>query len=179
MFTSLSALSGKALLAWSTILLGIDLYLSPSMNLFMIMWVAIGIDFVTGITKAKLLKENRTSKGFRKTVVKISQYMIPVLVIGFVAMRLPEKAATVEGNPYFSKAFLLKANGWLMMFIIYIEITSIFENLYEIDKKTVIAKYIYKPALFLLKLGLEKNPVANAADKAQSNEVETPKETKL
>lgn len=170
MFTSLSALSGKAILAWSTILLGIDLVLSPSVNLFMIMWVAIGIDLITGITKAKLLKVARTSDGFRKTVIKVAQYVVPVLIIGFIAMRIPEQKAGVEGNPYFSKAFLLKATGWLMMFIIYIEVTSIFENLYEIDKKTVIAKFIYKPALTLLKFGIEKNPVNAAADKLQQEQ---------
>lgn len=171
MFTSLSALFSKATLIWSGILLGIDLFVSPSFSLFTIMWAAIGLDFVTGITRAKLLKIARTSEGFRKTVIKVMQYVIPVIVIGFVAMRMPDKIKPQEGNEYLSKAFLIKANGWLMMFIIYIEVTSIFENLYEIDKKTVIAKYIYKPALTLLKLGIEKNPVAAAADKVgQSDE---------
>lgn len=165
MFSSLSSFSAKAILAWSTILIGIDLYISPSMNIFLIMWVAIGIDFATGITKAKLLKVARTSEGFRKTVIKVAQYVTPVLVIGFVALRMPKEIDLVDGNPYFNKILLNKVNGWLMMFIIYIEVTSIFENLYEIDKKTVIAKFIYKPALTILKLGIEKNPVVQAADK--------------
>lgn len=160
MFTTasayLSAFATKANLLWAGILLGIDLFATPTFSLFGTMWIAIGIDFLTGIVKAKLKGVARTSSGFRKTITKVMQYVIPVLIMAFMAKRIPEH-----------KELLNRATGYLMMFIIYIEVTSIFENLYEIDQKTVIAKFIYKPALIILKLGIEKNAVVAAADKIQ------------
>lgn len=148
-------------LAWAGIIIGIEWFINPSFSLLGTMLAAIGLDFLTGIVKAKMKKVARTSAGYRKTVTKVMQYILPVLVIAFVAKRIPE-----------NKELLERINGWLMMFILYIEVTSIFENLYEIDQKTVIAKFVYKPALTILKLGIEKNPVVKAAEKAdQKKEV--------
>jgi hypothetical protein len=63
-----------------------------------------------------------------------------------------------------------------MLFIIYIEVTSIFENLYAIDNTSMISKYLYKPVLVILKFGIENNAVVKAADKIE-NTNEPPKNT--
>ena len=65
-----------------------------------------------------------------------------------------------------------------MYFILYIEITSILENLYKVDGTSSIAKYIYKPLLTILKFGLENNPILDAADKLKKEHKHEAKELK-
>lgn len=146
----------QAKLLWGVALLGIDLLVKPTFSLFTVVLIAICLDFATGLMKAAFKKEARTSQGYRKTVVKISQYMIPILLLYIAGKQIPEHAALLK-----------QASGYLMMFIIYIEATSVFENLYEIDKKTVVSKFLYRPALMILKFGIEKNAVVAAADKLE------------
>lgn len=145
-------------LLWAGILLGIDLLVAPSLSLFGVVLAVIFIDLITGVMKAKMKKQQRTSEGYRKTLVKLMQYAIPVFLLWMAGKYIPEYTNRLQ-----------IASGFVMMFIIYIEVTSIFENLYEIDSKSTIAKVLYKPALTILKFGLEKNPVAAAADKIEDD----------
>lgn len=149
-----STLFSTAKIFWGGTLLFIDVLIHPSFNMFFVVLGAILLDFITGIAKAKFNKVARTSEGYRRTVVKLMQYIVPILAIWIASKRVPGYEATLK-----------EIGGWLMLFITYIEVTSIFENLYEIDKKSVIGKYVYKPALKLLKFGIEHNPVTEAADK--------------
>ena len=146
---------------WGGILLFIDIMTLPTFKLFYVLVAAIGIDFVTGIIKAKMQKKARTSQGYRKTVVKLMQYIVPVLVIWMGSKNIPEYANTLK-----------EIGGWLMLFIIYIEFTSILENLYEIDQKSIIAKYVYRPGLKILKFGIENNQMVKAADELEKKQAE-------
>lgn len=157
-----TTLFSTAKLFWGGTLLFIDVMIHPSFNMFFVVMGAILLDFITGVAKAKFHKVARTSEGYRKTIVKMMQYIVPILVLWVASKRVPGYETTLK-----------EIGGWLMLFITYIEVTSIFENLYEIDKKSVIAKYVYKPALRLLKFGIENNPVTKAAeelDKKTKNE---------
>lgn len=146
---------------WGGVLLFIDILTIPTFKLFYVLVAAIAIDFVTGIIKAKMQAKARTSEGYRKTVVKLMQYIVPVLVIWMGSKNIPEYSQTLK-----------EIGGWLMMFIIYIEATSILENLYEVDQKSIIAKYVYKPGLKILKFGIENNQVAKAAEELEKKEAE-------
>lgn len=152
-----TTLFSTAKIFWGGTLLFIDVMIHPSFNMFFIVMGAIGLDFITGVAKAKFNKVARTSEGYRRTVVKLMQYIIPILVIWISSKRVPGYESTLK-----------EIGGWLMLFITYIEATSIFENLYDIDKKSVISKYVYKPALKLLKFGIENNPVTKAAEQLDS-----------
>ena len=143
----------NAKLIWASALLFIEFFTKPTFSVFGVVLAAIALDFLTGVAKAKFKKLARTSEGYRKTVVKLMQYMIPILILWGAGRYIPEY-----------KLRLQQASGWVMMFIIYIEVTSIFENLYEIDKKSMIGRYLYKYALVILKFGLENNAVKKAAD---------------
>jgi phage-related holin len=153
-----------AKLLWASTLLMFEFLVNPSFSVFGVMLAVIFIDLVTGVVKAKFKKVNRTSEGYRKTLVKLLQYLVPVLILWGAGKFIPEYAVRLK-----------QASGWVMMFIIYIEVTSIFENLYEIDKTSPISKYLYKNMLVILKFGLEKNAVQAAADKInQQKETEKP-----
>lgn len=148
-----------AKISWGGILLFVDLIINPTFSLFFIVLGAVILDFITGITKAKFKNVERTSEGFRKTVVKLMQYTIPIFVLWVGSKRVPGYEATLK-----------QICGWLMLFILYIEVTSIFENLYEIDKTSTISKFLYKPVLKILKFGIEHNPVVDAANKVDEKE---------
>lgn len=143
-------------LIWAGILLGIQVIVKPTFNFFFVVIIAIAIDFLTGIVKAKLKKQARTSTGYRKTVTKLLQYIVPIIALEIGAKNIPEKSKLLHD-----------CSGYLMYFILYIEFTSIIENLYEIDSKSLIARFLYKPLLTILKLGIEKNAVVQAAEKIE------------
>ena len=149
----------QAKIIWGFLLLGIDLLVIPSFNLLIAMMIVIGLDLVTGVAKAVFKKVARTSECYRETIKKLMQYLIPVLLLWIGGRFIPEH-----------KSMLQSASGYVMMFIIYIEATSIFENLYDIDSTSSIAKFFYKPALVILKFGIEKNAVVKAADKITEEE---------
>lgn len=158
--------SGSKLI-WALILLGINIILSPRATTIAIVFILIVMDFITGIIKAKLAGTARTSEGYRKTLKKIPGYiLIPIVLwLGgvYADTHVPKDS---DSHTMLEVAKILKeASGWVMLFIIYIETTSIFENLYEIDKKSPFNKYFIRPLLIFLKIGIEHNPLIEAADK--------------
>ena len=139
---------------WGGTLLFIDVLTAPSFRLIFFVIGAMIIDFITGVTKSKIKKVARTSEGYRKTVIKFLQYIVPMAVLWACSAVTEEYRQQIRG-----------INGFFMLFVIYIEVTSIFENLYEMDKGTPVAKNVYRWALKILKLGLENNAVKKTADK--------------
>ncbi|HAN37430.1 MAG TPA: hypothetical protein DCQ29_00890, partial [Chitinophagaceae bacterium] len=72
---------------------------------------------------------------------------------------------SAKENGYIDVQNVLKwLNDGLLIFIIYIEVTSIFENLYAIDSNSTFAKFFIKPILNLLTFQIKNNPVTKAAD---------------
>lgn len=141
-------------IVWAGILLGVEVILKPTLSLISVVFIAIAIDFLTGVVKAKFKKQARTSTGYRKTVTKLLQYIVPIIALEIGARNIPEIKNTLK-----------QFSGYLMYFVLYVEFTSIIENLYEIDSKSMIAKFLYRPLLTILKVGIEKNPVTEAANK--------------
>jgi len=121
---------------------------------FLLAAVFIGmiIDFITGVIKAKFKGQERTSEGYRRTVKKVTQYFT---AIG-LSLGIQYLVKTTVTN---SSADLQYISVFVCLFVLYIEITSILENLWEIDKTSTISKFLIKPLLIILKFGLENNPV--------------------
>jgi hypothetical protein len=115
-------------------LLFIKFSLLPDKILLFWMGVAIAIDFVTGFSKAVFLHQNRTSNGLRKTITKFLQYG-GGLAIGVILTQAAQQHK-VEGIEKLISYF----NDGLVMFIIYVEVTSILENLIAIDDKSPVSK---------------------------------------
>lgn len=183
MFNSLLFSSSKII--WAFILLGFDIIRTPRMSTIAVIFTLVVIDFITGIAKAKIQKIARTSEGYRKTIIKIMQYLIVPVVFWiasyYIKSHIPPDKETAESIQKLS-VLLEKIGGWLMLFIVYIEITSIFENIYEIDKKGMFSMLL-KPLLIILKFGIENNPISKLANKLTVETkdtkviVETPKTT--
>lgn len=151
-----------AKITWGAILLWFEFFTKPTFSLMGVVFAVIAIDLITGIVKSVFKKIARTSQGYRKTITKLMQYIIPVLILWGAGNYIPEYKLRLE-----------QASGFVMLFIIYIEVTSIFENLYEIDNKSPISRYLYKYALVVLKFGLEHNPVQQAAENIKVKVEET------
>lgn len=131
-------------------LLNIQFNFLPAVDLVVVMLALVIIDFVTGVIKAVIKGEARSSKGYRKTVVKTIQYGGSIacsMVISYLAKRTPEFSEITKYSNWVG-------NG-LLLFISLIELTSIFENMYAIDSKTPFSRYFISPLLRLLTLQLK------------------------
>jgi len=159
---------------WTPTLLFVEFILQPSFSLFGVVMACILIDFVTGFAKAKFNKQDRTSKAMRRTFIKLSQYMVPIFLLWGASLICHYQP---EYKTY--EKMLRTFCGFVMMFVIYIEVTSIFENLYEIDKTSPIARYLYKYALIILKVGLEHNAVKETADRLKHKQQNTASNLKI
>lgn len=151
-------------------LLNVRFNFLPSVDLFVIMLMLTIIDFATGVLKAIIKKEARTSEGYRKTIVKVFQYGGAIAVsmtITYLAKTNPEFVQLGKYSSYIG-------NG-LLLFIIFIELTSILENLYEVDKKSVASRYIIYPAvcLFTLKLNNIRNLFLNQDNEKKADNEES------
>lgn len=135
-------------LCWSLVLLGIDFIIHPTLDILYFVLLGIAIDFFTGVIKSKIKKIPITSDGYRRTLIKMIQYLTPIIGLACAAKAIPE---------YNNR--LMMACGFTMMFVIYVEITSIFENLYDIDSTSSMSKYFFKPILSILKFGIRNNPL--------------------
>lgn len=155
-------------LLWSGILLGIEFLAKPKVGLIAVVVALVFVDLVTGITKAKMKGIARTSEGYRKTIIKLMQYTFAILIFvggAFYFEKSIPQTDSFHTSDFGKVAGILKnVSSYIMLFIIYIETSSIFENLYEIDNKTPFSKYFIKPILRLLKFGLDNNPIKNASD---------------
>lgn len=129
----------------------------PPVALLAVMIVMIAIDFVTGVAKAYLNGDARTSSGFRKTVIKFLQYFgsLSVSIVFSFAANYSDKPDIVS--------IAGKISSGLVWFIIYIEVTSICENLVAVDDKSAFANYIVKPIHKLLTFQIRNNPAVKAA----------------
>lgn len=141
----------------AAVLMFIKFQFFPSTSLLFWMAVAICLDFFTGVAKAASKGEARTSEGYRKTIVKAFQYL------GALAAGVILANAGIGTNNEHVQSLLLFVNDGLCVFIIFIEITSVFENLVELDKHSMMSKYFFTPALRLLTFQIKNNPVAKSA----------------
>ncbi|QJB39720.1 phage holin family protein [Chitinophaga oryzae] len=133
------------LLMASGVLAGFKFSFIPSVNLLGWVFLAMVLDLVTGVIKAIVLKEARTSSGYRKTVVKFTQYAGAILV------------GIIMGNSLSHDDVVQYVNDGLLVLLIYIETTSIFENLYAIDNSSPFSRYFIAPMLKLLTLAIQKS----------------------
>lgn len=131
---------------------------APELNLYLLLALMVVVDYGTGVYKAKIQGKARTSHGFRKTVSKFMQYA-GAIICSVVLSKVAE-----QSNSELAGAILPFMTPGLTSFIIYIEVTSVFENLYAIDSKSKIAVWFYKPALSLLTFQLKNNPVIKQAE---------------
>ncbi|MFT3912231.1 MAG: phage holin family protein [Ferruginibacter sp.] len=145
----------KLLLAFTFTLLNINFGFLPQPDLLLIMGISMIIDFATGYSKAIMLKEKRTSSGLRKTIIKFIQYG-GALVIGMLLSYLSQNVQATKSWTVLSK-YTNWFNSGLLIFIIFIEIVSILENMLAIDSTSPFSRYIIKPLLKVLTLQLKAN----------------------
>ena len=135
----------------------------PDHHVLLIMIGAISLDLITGVLKAKVSGQKRTSAGFRRSIRKISQYS-SCTIGGFILINL---ASITKGSADIANATLI-GNG-LVVAIIYIEVTSIFENAYAINPGSKLARYFIRHALNILTFQFKNNPATKTTDNEKNN----------
>lgn len=138
-------------------LLFIKLNFLPNVTLLGWVFFAVLIDFITGVLKAKLTKQVVNSQGFRQTAIKSLQYI--GLIVGGI----------IIGNSFEKQSDIVSwVNDGLLMFILYVEVYSIFENLYAMNPNSKIAQRVFAPAMRILIIGISKNSLEKTADDAEA-----------
>lgn len=155
-------------LLWTT--LNVKFQFLPSGSLILVMGLGIVLDFLTGIIKSVVLKEARTSQGYRKTIVKFTQYGGSVLV-GMLLKYIGSKNSDMANISVYADYL----TDGLVIFIIFVEITSVMENIYAIDKETPFSKYLVGPLLKILTFQIKNNPVTRLEVPGQNQQNEDPK----
>ena len=117
----------------------------PSPYLLLGIFFLVGLDFLTGILKAIVLNQPRTSKGYRETISKFIQYVGGIILSIFLSALIKNVPELVQLD-FFSKYI----NNVILFFIIFIEMCSVLENLTAIDNKSLISKYCFQPLKNLL-----------------------------
>jgi phage-related holin len=153
--------------------IGFNLFFTPKITAVLVVFGLVIFDFVTGVIKAKIKGNARTSEGYRKTLKKIPGYIIIPVVLWLAGVLCktyiqPDASTDSETIARISK-ILKSASGWVLIFIVFIETKSIFENLYEIDKTSPFNRFFIKPILTILSFGIENNPLKTAADKLRKD----------
>lgn len=122
----------------------------PKPMLLVFLFGAMIVDFITGLVKSWRKGESTTSNGFRRTVTKMCTYMGAIVGVWLLANLMN---ATVAEFDY--TVFVNSSIG----FLTFIEIYSIFENIYEIDPGSLLSKKFISPILRFLKGKLKDNPI--------------------
>jgi phage-related holin len=139
-------------------LLFIKLTVFPAADLLMWMGIAILLDFITGVLKAVVLKQARTSSGYRRTITKFLQYG------GALAVGLIISNGAKENNLTSVLPIVKFFNDALVVFILYIELTSVLENISAVDDKSLFSKYFIQPMLKLLTFQIKRNPLVRESE---------------
>jgi phage-related holin len=138
--------------------------LLPQFSLLVWVLILMVADLVTGILKAKLLRETITSEKARRTIIKFLQYFGS---IGLVVVMINQN----HQNEVFVKVMNWAKDG-VTILIIYIELLSVFENLYQMDKSSRISTYFIRPIYWLLSLAIKDNPLKKAESQAKKEQDE-------
>ncbi len=121
----------------------------PDPLLLVLVAICMVVDLITGIFHAKARKEQITSYGYRRTIAKFIQYG-GALMIGIMLTTMADRTE-LKGleslMPYLSDG--------MAIFIIYIELISILENLEGIDKKSQISK-VFRALRYVLTFEITK-----------------------
>lgn len=138
--------------------LNIPLRMLPTGTLIVIIAILMVIDLITGIAKAVIQGKARTSSGFKKTVIKFTQYFGAItisVILKYLIFLKPEYIRRLYPDLIDKAQYIDWIGDGLLIFITFIEMVSILENIHEIDEKSKFSRYCVKPLLFLLTIRLD------------------------
>lgn len=111
----------------------------PPASLLIWLGLAMALDLITGVAKAVRNNVPRTSTGFRKTVVKFIQYG-GAIAIGIILANVSEFRKD-DSSEWIYKYF----SNTMLLFMIYIEIKSVFENLIDVSPDSDFTRFFLRP----------------------------------
>lgn len=159
--------------------LNIPIDFLPKVSLLVMMFLAMTIDFITGIAKAYVLRQKITSKALRRTIIKFCQYGGAIL-IGLGISYMSKEVEAFNNSWKYAPKFMSYFNNTLLLFIITIEVRSIVENLNAMDRNSRFAKGFLYPALRILDIQIKNRSIAKLTIETdeEDEEIEV-KQTKI
>lgn len=131
----------KSLLA-AIVVGGIEVLFLPNPQLIFYLLGAMVVDLLTGLLKSWDSGVATTSTGFRKTVIKLGVYSCVILATWLLANLLSSIYGKLDYAPMVNM---------VIGFLSFIELYSVFENIYAMAPNSALSRYIAKPFLKFLK----------------------------
>lgn len=123
-----------------------------------LLFAAIMADLFTGLLKSWKLGIKTNSQGLKRTAIKIGMYAAIMIAVWLLANIMDDISPITV-----SYGFMVTLT---VGFLTFIEIYSIFENIYEADKESFLSVYLIGPALKWMKGTAEEyNPFKRLGDK--------------
>lgn len=121
-----------------------EVYFLPKPMMLFFLIGAIVVDFITGLIKSWGKGDATTSTGFRQTVSKLTGYIGAIIGMWFLANMLslmyPQKVVD----------YSVLVNGTIG-FLTFIELYSIFENVYEINPNSYLSRFFIRRVIKFLR----------------------------
>lgn len=126
----------------------------PKPMLLVLLLGAMVVDLITGLIKSWMLGKATTSAGLRKTVAKVGVYVGVILGVWFLANILDN----MDGDRGIDYTWFVNSS---IGFLTFIEVYSVFENVYAIDPNSIVSRKFVKPVLKFLRGKLNEHPIDN------------------
>lgn len=147
----LTVVQNKTLLFTGLAASWLEIAFLPKPMMLLLLVFAMIIDLITGLIKSWKKGVATASAGFQRSVVKLSRYVSVVIGVWLLANVLGNMSGAKVDYTYFVNACI--------GFLSFIEIYSIFENVYEIDPAGPLSKWFVGPVLKFLRGKLKNNPI--------------------
>lgn len=131
----------------------------PAAQLILWMSIAVFIDLAAGSVHAYRLGTFSFKTGLNKTASKFCQYT-GAIAAAIILANIGGKNA----NPQLA-ALLSFANDGLVMFITYVEVRSFVWHLVQIDRESLMSKYLFLPTLRILTFSIKNNQLSTSYEK--------------
>lgn len=123
----------------------------PKPMLVFFLFLSILLDLITGLIKSWSKNGYTTSVGLRKTVYKLLSYLAVIIGV-WILTNLMNLTYDVGFD------YVIIVDGTIG-FLTFIELYSIFENIYSANPKTLLSRKLIKPILKLLKGKIDGHPI--------------------
>jgi phage-related holin len=145
----------------------------PDMNLLFWAGVCIMLDLLTGLMKSLAEGNFAFSTGFRKTISKMTQYLMVIAVCMVLANVVAQnKAVVAESLTFFGtnlydkvKVTIMFMNNLVILLIIYVETLSVLENSLAINASSPFSKFVIAPIYKIVSLAVLTNAIKLLSDK--------------
>jgi len=128
----------------------LEIHYLPAPGKIALLVIVMLVDLCTGLIRSWKRGHVTTSHGLKQTAIKVGTYAAIIVAVAAMANVLADITPSVE------EYYVYFVTG-MVGFLTFVEIYSIFENIYESDPDSCLSVYVCGPALKWMRGYLKKN----------------------